>query len=257
MVYHIFSSCFFVSDTVVLLHLVYLLFGIGGNLISPFFICFHLLDLVYTSEILKNVLRAVTFNGQQLMMTAMLAWLLIWLYTIIAFNMLRQNFLNDDLQGERMCDTLLDCFLITTREGLINGGGMGDYLQPRAVSDIATYLGRFVFDLTYFVLIIIVLLNIIFGIIIDTFSAMREATETAAADMKNVCTMCGLERSHLDRNGSGFEQHIKSEHNMWKYSFYMVISTLYWIVLQLELCIWRFAPPLPSLIAMLMYVVHV
>merc|ERR1712166_1660467 len=221
-VYHILSSCFFISDTVVFLHLVYLLFGICGNLISPFFICFHLVDLVYTSETLKNVLRAVTFNGQQLMMTAMRGLLMLWMYSIIAFTMLRQNYVNDDLPGARMCDTLLDCFLVTTREGLIMGGGMGDYLPTRAISHFDSYMGRWAFDLTYFVLIIIVLLNIIFGIIIDTFSAMREATETAASDMKNVCTMCGLERTDLDRNGSGFEQHIKSEHNMWKYSFYMV-----------------------------------
>lgn len=202
-VYHILSSCFFISDTVVFLHLVYLLFGICGNLISPFFICFHLVDLVYTSETLKNVLRAVTFNGQQLMMTAMLGLLILWMYSIIAFTMLRQNYVNEDLPGARMCDTLLDCFMVTTREGLIMGGGMGDYLPGRAISHFDSYMGRWAFDLTQFLLVIIVLLNIIFGIIIDTFSAMREATETAASDMKNVCTMCGLERADLDRNGSG------------------------------------------------------
>ena len=101
---------------------------------------------------------------------------------------------------------------------------MGDYLQPRAAPSqhFASYMGRFCFDLSYFILVIIVLLNIIFGIIIDTFSALREATETAAADMKTVCTMCGLERADLDRNGSGFDQHIKLEHNMWKYLAYVV-----------------------------------
>jgi len=108
------------------------------------------------------------------------------------------------------------------REGLIMGGGMGDYLPTRAISHFGSYMGRWTFDLSQFLIVIIVLLNIIFGIIIDTFSAMREATETAASDMKNVCTMCGLERTDLDRNGSGFTQHIKSEHNMWKYSYYMV-----------------------------------
>ena len=235
LVYRIFSSCYFISDTVVLIHLIYLLFGFGGNLISPFFICFHLVDLVYTSETLKNVLRAVTFNGQQLMMTAMLGLLILWIYSIIAFTTMRENYVNDDLPGARMCDTLLDCFLVTTREGLIMGGGMGDYLPTRAISHFGSYMGRWAFDLTQFLLVIIILLNIIFGIIIDTFSAMREATEMAASDMKNVCTMCGLERTELDRNGSGFEQHIKSEHNMWKYSYYMVTFILLSTITQLSL----------------------
>jgi len=225
LVYHIFSSCYLLSNTVVLIHLMYLLCAICGNLVSPFFICIHMLDLVYTSEMLKNVLRAVTFNGEGLLMTSMLTLLLIWIYSIIAFTMIRQNYINDDLQGEKLCETLLDCFMVTTREGLIHGGGMGEWFQPRTLGGgdhFASYMGRFFFDLSFFILIIIVLLNIIFGIIIDTFSALREATETAAADMKTVCTMCGLERADLDRKGSGFDEHIKLEHNMWKYLAYVV-----------------------------------
>jgi hypothetical protein len=222
--YHFFSSCYFISDTVVLLHLVYLIFGLCGNLISPFFMCFHLLDLVYTSETLKNVLRAVTYNGSQLLMTALLGFIAIYIWSIIAFTMMRTSYINDDIEDgdANQCNTLLDCLMVTTREGLINGGGMGDYLQPRAISHFGTFMGRFLFDILYFLMIIIILLNIIFGIIIDTFSAMREETEGKAADMKTVCTMCGLERADLDRNGSGFEQHITLEHNMWKYAYYMV-----------------------------------
>jgi len=223
MVYHIFSSCFFVSDTVVLLHLIYLLFGIAGNLVSPFFLCLHLFDLVYTSETLKNVLRAVTFNGGQLLMTSVLGFLIIYLYTILSFMYLRQNYLNDDVEGVNFCDSFLDCYMVNVREGIINGGGMGDWLQGRSiVADWGSWMARFLFDITFFLLIIIILLNIVFGIIIDTFSAMREATENAAGDMKTVCTMCGLERADLDRHGSGFDQHIKLEHNMWKYLYYAV-----------------------------------
>lgn len=200
----------------------YVIFAIFGNVLSPFFLCFHLLDLVYRSETLKNVLRAVTFNGQQLLMTAMLCLIVIYIYSIIGFTLIRQNYFNDDFQSERMCDKLVDCFMVTIREGLINGGGMGDYLQPRAVSDTGAYVGRFMYDLSYFIIVIIILLNVIFGIIIDTFAAMREVTETKMADMKSVCFMCGYDRPTLDRSGSGFEQHINKEHNMWKYLYYVV-----------------------------------
>merc|ERR1711988_1344312 len=98
----------------------------------------------------------------------------------------------------------------------------GDYLQGRAVSYVGTFLGRFAYDLSYFVVVIIILLNVIFGIIIDTFAAMREVTETKMSDMKSVCFMCGYDRPTLDRSGSGFEQHITKEHNMWKYLYYVV-----------------------------------
>jgi len=155
-------------------------------------------------------------------MTALLALIIIYIYSIFAFTMLRNNYFQEDFPDERMCDTMFNCFLVTVREGLINGGGMGDYLQPRSVSDIGTYIGRFAYDLSFFVVVIIILLNVIFGIIIDTFSAMREMTESKISDMKTVCFMCGNDRPMLDRNGGGFENHINREHNMWTYLFYVV-----------------------------------
>jgi hypothetical protein len=221
-VYAMISAFYFLTDQAIMLHLTYLGLGICGIIVSPFFLCFHLFDLVYRSETLKNVLRAVTFNGRQLLMTAMLCLIIIYVYAIFGFLMLRNNYFNDDFPDERMCDTMLDCLMVTVREGLINGGGMGDFLQPRAVSDIGTFMGRFAYDLTFFVLVIIILLNVIFGIIIDTFAAMRELTDSKASDMKTVCFICGNDRPTLDRNGSGFEQHIAKEHNMWTYLFYIV-----------------------------------
>jgi hypothetical protein len=221
-VYNIYSTWYYLTDMAILVHMIYFIFAVCGNLVSPFFLCLHLFDLVYRSETLKNVLRAVTFNGQQLLMTAMLCLIIIYVYAIIGFALLRNNYFNDDFSDERMCDKLLDCLMVTVREGLINGGGMGDYLQPRAVSDIGPYLGRFFFDLSFFVLIIIILLNVIFGIIIDTFAAMREVTDSKANDMKTVCFICGNDRPTMDRNGSGFDNHIEKEHNMWKYAFYIV-----------------------------------
>ena len=108
--------------------------------------------------------------------------------------MLRQNYFNDDFSDERMCDKLVDCFMVTVREGLINGGGMGDYLQPRAVSDIGTFLGRFVYDLSYFVIVIIILLNVIFGIIIDTFGALRADRAEQRSQKNSQCFFCGIEK---------------------------------------------------------------
>ena len=102
-----------------LLHIAYLALAVCGCLISPFFLCSHLLDLVYRSETLKNVLRAVTFNGQQLLMTvtpiaivpytsllvvfqALLALIIIYIYSIFAFTMLRNNYFQEDFPDERM-----------------------------------------------------------------------------------------------------------------------------------------------------------
>merc|ERR1711988_1752123 len=122
----------------------------------------------------------------------------------------------------RACDTMMDCYLVTVREGLLNGGGMADYLQPRSVDDKAYFFARFFFDLSFFVVILIILMNIIFGIIIDTFSAMREMTESKLEDMKTTCFICSIDRYTFDKVGTPFDIHIKQEHNMWKYLYYLV-----------------------------------
>jgi len=68
-----------------------------------------------------------------------------------------------------MCETLMDCFLYSLDEGLRNGGGVGDDMKQPNLGSYKHY-GRIVFDLSFFILVVVILLNIIFGIIIDTFA---------------------------------------------------------------------------------------
>jgi hypothetical protein len=194
----------------------------AGNVVTPFIQAYHLMDLVYRSETLKNVLKAVTFNGAQLLMTFLLALIVLYFYAILGFLVMRNNFYLEDFPSVRPCDTMLDCFVVTIREGLLNGGGMADYLMPRPVTDKGNFFARFFFDLSFFLLVIIILLNVIFGIIIDTFAAMREMTESKLEDMKTTCFICSIDRYTFDRQGTPFDIHIKQEHNMWKYLYYLV-----------------------------------
>ena len=53
---------------------------------------------------------------------------------------------------------------------------------------------RFVYDVTCFIIINIMLLNIIFGIIIDTFAVLRDEKNTIEYDKKNVCFVCSIHR---------------------------------------------------------------
>lgn len=39
--------------------------------------------------------------------------------------------------------------------------------------------------------------------------------------MKNICTVCSLNRQLFDKNSKGFEYHIESEHNPWSYLFFL------------------------------------
>jgi len=41
--------------------------------------------------------------------------------------------------------------------------------------------------------------------------------------LKNTCFICGLNRSAFDNRTVSFEEHIKTEHNMWQYLYFMVL----------------------------------
>jgi hypothetical protein len=60
------------EDSSLRFYALYVTFTWLGNFVSPFFFCFHLLDIVNRSPTLAAVLQAVTHNGRQLVMTFVL-----------------------------------------------------------------------------------------------------------------------------------------------------------------------------------------
>jgi len=72
--------------------------------------------------------------------------------------------------------SLMHCFWSTFNYGLRTGGGMGEFLPAQTRSDfnMQAYYIRFIFDVSFFLIVITILLNVIFGIIIDTFAQLRE-----------------------------------------------------------------------------------
>jgi hypothetical protein len=52
--------------------------------------------------------------------------------------------------------------MFSWRQGLRAGGGIGDVLE-HATSYSASYVNRLIFDLTFFVVVCVILLNVIFG----------------------------------------------------------------------------------------------
>lgn len=66
------------------------------------------------------------------------------------------------------------------------------------------------------------MINILFGIIIDTFAQLRDTKQTIDWDMRNICYICSIDRNTFDKYSDGFERHIARDHNLWQYVFYIV-----------------------------------
>ena len=86
---------------------------------------------------------------------------------------------NQPGQNSTTCTELWDCLLYTVNAGLRNGGGISDKtVETDAYEQTGRYVAKFWFDIMFFILINVISLNIIFGIIIDTFASMRENEDT-------------------------------------------------------------------------------
>lgn len=60
--------------------------------------------------------------------------------------------------------------ITTTNMGLRNGGGLGDYLEKQDSSE-DTYITRLFYDVFFFVVVTIFLLNVVFGLLSYTITA--------------------------------------------------------------------------------------
>jgi hypothetical protein len=116
-------------------------------------------------------------------MTAMLGVMVIYIYSVIGFIFLNDTYYEDmihggvlNTKGDSICMSMMHCFLSSLNYGLRGGGGVGDFLptQTAAPENIQGFYFRAIYDLSFFMIIITILLNIIFGIIIDTFAQLRD-----------------------------------------------------------------------------------
>uniref|UniRef100_G3SWQ2 Ion transport domain-containing protein n=3 Tax=Loxodonta africana TaxID=9785 RepID=G3SWQ2_LOXAF len=258
-----------ILDMAFLYHVAYVLVCMLGLFVHEFFYSFLLFDLVYREETLLNVIKSVTRNGRSIILTAVLALILVYLFSIIGFLFLKDDFTMEvdrlknrtpvtgsngvptmtltSMMGtcekencsptipasntgdeeyedgiERACDTLLMCIVTVLNQGLRNGGGVGDVLR-RPSKDEPLFAARVVYDLLFFFIVIIIVLNLIFGVIIDTFADLRSEKQKKEEILKTTCFICGLERDKFDNKTVSFEEHIKSEHNMWHYLYFIVL----------------------------------
>lgn len=191
----------------------YLVISILGLLSCHYFLPLLLLDVIVKNSTTQDVLNAVLFPIKALAMTLLLGIFVMYIYSYYIF-----LYFGDDTISPSACHTLFSCFKLVFVYGIRSGGGIGDNL-------FHTVGIRLLIDLSFYFCVTIALLNIIFGIIIDTFGELRDNKNERLDDTYNICFICGVDKQTFDRasdKGDGFEQHIKNDHHMWNYLYYII-----------------------------------
>ncbi|XP_071766090.2 ryanodine receptor 2-like [Centroberyx gerrardi] len=189
---------------------------------NNFFFAAHLLDIAMGFKTLRTILSSVTHNGKQLVLTVGLLAVVVYLYTVVAFNFFRKFYnKSDDTETQDMkCNDMLTCYMFHMYVGVRAGGGIGDEIEDPAGDEFE--VERIVFDITFFFFVIVILLAIIQGLIIDAFGELRDQQEQVKEDMETKCFICGIGNDYLDTVPHGFETHTLQEHNLANYLFFVM-----------------------------------
>nr|AWV67093.1 ryanodine receptor [Mythimna separata] len=218
--YQVWKAGVTITDNSFLYSLWYFSFSVMGNF-NNFFFAAHLLDVAVGFKTLRTILQSVTHNGKQLVLTVMLLTIIVYIYTVIAFNFFRKFYVQEeDDEVNRNCHDMLTCFVFNLYKGVRAGGGIGDELEPPDGDDSEVY--RIIFDITFFFFIIVILLAILQGLIIDAFGELRDQLESVKEDMESNCFICGINKDYFDKVPHGFDTHVQREHNLANYMFFLM-----------------------------------
>ena len=211
--------------------------------ILQLFIIFNL------SVTLRNLLTSMTVKTSQLGAVFYLSVVINLCLAMIAFFYFEEDFMRaidskmphhypegfeylNDLIGsvyiepshiESECGTLAYCFATHMDYGMRFDGGIADRMNARSYNlSKFYYLARFFYEVVYFISQTVMLQGMIFGIIIEAFSELRNKEQKIEKDKNEICFICGNDKVSCEKNGQKFEDHKKKVHNLWTYVDYIL-----------------------------------
>ena len=124
--------------------------------------------------------------------------------------------------SEKYCYSSLQCFMMVLNYGSSAGGGLGDVIAiPSYRTNVGVFVGRFFYDMFFFILIVLVMGNIFLGIIVDSFGELRNINIEKEKDVNNICYICQLSRDACLTRNIDFDEHVSTQHNKWNYVYFL------------------------------------
>ncbi|KAF1774718.1 MIR motif [Phytophthora cactorum] len=225
------SLYFLVRSPRVIYSLLQIFISVLGAYVNKLYFAFLLLDVVDRYKELNNVLRSISRPAKALGVTTLLYLIVVYVFAVVGFFFFREDYTpKDEISKAQIagrapytCQRLFQCFLVSLDQGLKSGGGLGSYLRQIPLGTSAHSYGRLAFDVLYNILLVVLLLNLIFGVIIDTFASLRTNDQEKILDMQGRCFICSIDAYTFDRaTKRGFHDHISRDHNMWHYLYLFV-----------------------------------
>lgn len=116
----------------------------------------------------------------------------------------------------------MECAVTYFNLGVRHGGGIGDILSKKAIRNPQIYWVRWITDMIFYITVILLLMNMINGVIVSTFSQIREESNDKEEDINNKCFICSIDRVEFEKRNIPYDDHIMKEHKIKNYINFLV-----------------------------------
>ena len=169
------------------------------QLFTFFFLVKSMYTFIYSVQIRFNQFYSIGF---------------VFLLVSLLFSMIKYRWFTEP----DVCKTYNECFFDMLYSGIRGGSGMGFGIKK--LGQKGFYI-EFILEMIVFILVILVLMNMITGIIIDSFQKLRDQKSEENEMKENTCYICSLHREKFEKKGIKFENHTQQEHNIINYFNYI------------------------------------
>ena len=108
-----------------------------------------------------------------------------FIFCTVTFSNYQKNIYDTESAEEEMCQTMMDCIF-----KLFVSGAIGESMEGFEIV-------RYSYDMVYFIFFEILFGNIISGIMLDSFAALRMRNDNLLEDKENYCYICNVKREDL------------------------------------------------------------
>ncbi|KAK2964496.1 hypothetical protein BLNAU_412 [Blattamonas nauphoetae] len=190
--------------------IIYALFQVFVSLfgfVNVNMLCLLAIDFIKDMKIVKTMMRALLNNLVFLFMSLVLLVVLLAVFSGFLTGFYQNRLVEDAVS---LCSSYDVCFRHIVWATPANGQALPDWMRMNDILDVLVIT-------VYYAVIGCIVMNLLLAIITDSLSDLHERQALAAEIRKQNCLICGLSRFELDKYGSGFDIHIRSEHNPHEY----------------------------------------
>ena len=210
--------------------ILFLFFKILGSVNHhfAFLYSFSLFGAMYLFDTLIILPNAFFLKGRQLLWVLAFTLITLYIYSGWGFFYLRPLFYDTDRNvAENMCDSLFYCFLTQIINGFRWYPGIGKILRNESpLVHLKRYFHIYLYKYSFYLIIRVMMIKIIFGIILESFTELRDNKNSIERDRYFRCFICNIEKDDCEKKNENFSEHCNKVHNVWNYLDYIIMLRL-------------------------------